>query len=464
MTQIVEDFEDTTYTVVITGSWERTNTTAYAGSWCLRSPANPRHNATYDATITVPPGATELVFWYRVSTEAGYDLFQVLVGGQVVLTDSGQSTWKQTAVINVTGQSTVTLRYSKDVSVSEGQDAVFVDDIVFTVPGPADTEPPTAPQNLRVTGKTAFTVDLEWDPASDNVAVTGYDVHRDGGLVSTVTGTTCTDQGLAPETTYTYTVAARDAAGNASPPSTPVTVTTNRFVPPPGVQVDPSTPPLVSGAADVLATQSFTAPAGSLLVACCAFGGNQHPTVANTGQPLTWVRRAALGPGDGGENTTATIYTALVPAAQTLTVTATSPTSGNTGALMVYVVTGVDSEPVGATGVASFYGETPWSPTLLSTTKSGSRVFLVASNWYSDTINTIDAAFTGVPFDTYWCSGIVAYQAIPTTTPGPVTVTLNNDLFGGIWRGNVAAIEVLPGEQPEEPAGPPPFHAWGIPL
>ncbi|MFJ9576949.1 discoidin domain-containing protein [Streptomyces sp. NPDC101191] len=93
--------------------------------------------------------------------------------------------------------------------------------------GPApDTQAPTAPGGLRVTGSTAGSVSLAWDAATDDVGVTGYDVHRGGTLVGTVTGTATTVTGLAPNTAYGFTVRARDAAGNISGASAAVTGTT----------------------------------------------------------------------------------------------------------------------------------------------------------------------------------------------------------------------------------------------
>jgi hypothetical protein len=68
------------------------------------------------------------------------------------------------------------------------------------------------------------TVSLNWDLSTDDTAVTGYRVTRNGAVLGTTTGTTFMDFGLAAGT-YTYTVAAFDAAGNTSAPSTSVSAT-----------------------------------------------------------------------------------------------------------------------------------------------------------------------------------------------------------------------------------------------
>ncbi|MEZ0076406.1 discoidin domain-containing protein [Planotetraspora sp. GP83] len=89
-----------------------------------------------------------------------------------------------------------------------------------------DTAPPSTPTGLTVTGTAATSASLTWNPATDNVGVTGYNVYRGGTLAGTVTGTSFTDTGLTASTTYTYTVKAKDAAGNLSPASNSATATT----------------------------------------------------------------------------------------------------------------------------------------------------------------------------------------------------------------------------------------------
>ncbi len=100
-------------------------------------------------------------------------------------------------------------------------------------PPPPDTQAPTVPGSLRVTATTSNSVSLAWNAATDNVGVTGYDVLRGGGSPTTVTGTSTTVGGLNPSTTYTFTVRARDAAGNLSGASNQVSATTPSGPPPP---------------------------------------------------------------------------------------------------------------------------------------------------------------------------------------------------------------------------------------
>lgn len=92
--------------------------------------------------------------------------------------------------------------------------------------GGGDTQAPTAPPNPRSTGSTANSVSLAWDAATDDVGVTGYDVYNGASLAASVGATSATVTGLAADTSYTFTIKARDAAGNTSPASAPVTART----------------------------------------------------------------------------------------------------------------------------------------------------------------------------------------------------------------------------------------------
>ncbi|GAA4906522.1 chitinase [Stackebrandtia albiflava] len=93
--------------------------------------------------------------------------------------------------------------------------------------GPGDdTEPPSAPGTPTVTGTTARTVSLQWTAATDNVGVTGYQVHVNGQAATETSGTTATLTGLTPDTSYQVTVRAVDAAGNLSPFSAAATART----------------------------------------------------------------------------------------------------------------------------------------------------------------------------------------------------------------------------------------------
>ena len=93
-------------------------------------------------------------------------------------------------------------------------------------PPPTDTQAPSTPTGLVVQSASASSLALAWNPATDNVGVTGYDVLRNGVTVATVTTVSATLTSLLCGTTYAFAVVAFDAAGNRSPQSVQVDVPT----------------------------------------------------------------------------------------------------------------------------------------------------------------------------------------------------------------------------------------------
>ncbi len=94
--------------------------------------------------------------------------------------------------------------------------------------GSVETSSPTTPTGLTATDIDAQTIDLSWTASTDNVGIAGYEIYRNGDLVKTIYGTTTsfTDSQLNSSTSYSYQVAAFDAAGNTSGESTSAAAST----------------------------------------------------------------------------------------------------------------------------------------------------------------------------------------------------------------------------------------------
>ena len=98
----------------------------------------------------------------------------------------------------------------------------------FTTENAADTEAPTAPENVAVTDVTTTTAKVTWSEATDNVGVVGYNVYLNEAKVNeTLITTTEYDlTALTEETNYSVKVTAVDAAENESGRSEAATFTT----------------------------------------------------------------------------------------------------------------------------------------------------------------------------------------------------------------------------------------------
>lgn len=108
---------------------------------------------------------------------------------------------------------------------------------------PHDRKAPTTPRNLRVTGVSAYSVSLAWEPSTDNVGVVRYVVCcSSGGRSQDLPAPASSgvfSAGVEPNRAQTVRIYAVDGANNWSQPSNFATATTTADTTPP-------TTPLVS--------------------------------------------------------------------------------------------------------------------------------------------------------------------------------------------------------------------------
>jgi len=185
-------------------------------------------------TITVTPTWTGTIY------SEGYSVW-IDYNKDGDFTDAGEQVWTQGATRNtpvsgtftvpnsaVSGTTTmrVSMKYNGVPTSCETFTYGEVEDYTVILIDPApDTTPPTAP-TLISSNITQTTVDLNWNGATDNVGVTGYDVYRDGSLIASTSNSTYQATGLTSGTTYIFTVRAKDAEGNVSVDSNTETITT----------------------------------------------------------------------------------------------------------------------------------------------------------------------------------------------------------------------------------------------
>jgi hypothetical protein len=177
-------------------------------------------------TVTVPtPSITSL------SPNSG------LVGASVTITGTNFGATKGSSTVKFNGTTATTTSWSATSIVAPVPTGATTGNVVVTVGGvasngvsftvQADTTPPTVPTGLSAVAASSSQINLSWNASTDNVGVTGYNVYRGGTLIGTSTTTAYSDTGLSASTTYTYTVAAFDAAGNISAQSASASATTS---------------------------------------------------------------------------------------------------------------------------------------------------------------------------------------------------------------------------------------------
>jgi chitodextrinase len=162
--------------------------------------------------------------------------------GTTISLNSGATYFLRLTAYNTGGNQSA---FNVDNSSADVQLSTFIANPVV------DTSSPTVPAGLHAVVISSTQINLSWTASTDNVGVTGYKIFRGGAQFSTTTATSFSNTGLTPSTTYTYTVAAYDAARNTSAQSTSTSAVTN---PPPFSDVSAPTVPGGFGATAVSAT------------------------------------------------------------------------------------------------------------------------------------------------------------------------------------------------------------------
>ena len=183
-----------------------------------------------NTAVSYAGGSTQTITWNVAGTTAnGVNCANV----DILISTNGGSTWSTLlAATPNDGTQAVTIPNTPGTQnriMIKGTNHIFFDvsNTNFTITaGTSDTIAPSTPTNLTASGTTQTSTNLSWTASTDNVGVTGYNVYRGTTLLTTVTGTTYTATGLTASTAYTFTVRARDAAGNLSAASNTANVTT----------------------------------------------------------------------------------------------------------------------------------------------------------------------------------------------------------------------------------------------
>ena len=259
-----------------------------------------------------------------------------------------------------------------------------------------DTQPPSAPQGLAVTGSSQTSISVSWNPSTDNVGVSGYDLYRNGTSIGTTSATSRTFSSLTCGTSYTLGVDAYDAAGNKSAASS-ITASTAAC---PDTQ-PPTTPTglLVTGSTATSISISWNA---------------SFDNVSVSGYD------AYLGSTLAGTTTTFTIYTfsgLTCGTSYTVAVDAFDPSGNKSGKASVTTSTAPcadttkPSTPTGltVTGSTSTSISLSWTASTDNVGVAGYQLSQNGSQVGSSTSTSY--SFTGLTCGTSYSLGVTAYDA-----------------------------------------------------
>jgi alpha-tubulin suppressor-like RCC1 family protein len=252
-------------------SWFGQAATTHDGLGAARSGAITDGQATTLSLTTTGPDT--LSFFWKVSSEAGYDHLRFSIDGIEKNKITGSVDWHQVSYVLPAGPHTLTWSYTKDLSGSTGADAGWVDQVVLT---PTILLTPPASTGLVAGGTTTLTAF-----ARDDTAVFQWYLGDTGDLSSPIPGATGASYTTPPLfATTSYWVRVTHVLGTADSPAATVSIIT-----PPLITAGPAPRSLTAGAPAVL---QVAASGGYLSYQWYigATGDTSHPISGATGPLL----------------------------------------------------------------------------------------------------------------------------------------------------------------------------------
>src|SRR5262245_738756 len=221
--------------VTVAGTYNATSTASSSGRWVMQMVAfkadagpdttPPSTPANLTASLT---SSTQVNLGWNASTDnvgvTGYQIERCQGAGcsifSLVTTVTGTS-YSNTGLSPSTSYS-----YRVRATDSAGNLSGFSNVATATTQGLPDTTPPSVPSDLTGSGASVSQINLTWTASTDNVAVAGYKIYRNGNQIGTSTIASFQDTALSAGTSYSYAVSAYDAAGNNSAQSASVNAST----------------------------------------------------------------------------------------------------------------------------------------------------------------------------------------------------------------------------------------------
>ena len=190
------------------------------------------HNVAPSAPANLGPrlsGTTADLTWTAGTDDVGVTGYKVSRNGAVLPgTPTGTTFADQGLAAGTYSYTVVAVDAAGNVSSASNSASVTVP--AAEEPPPTDTTPPTVPTDFTVVLRGSDNTELAWSVSTDNTAVAGYRVMRNGTILQATYLNPFYGDTRLPAGTYTYSVAAVDTAGNMSDWTAQISVT---VLPPP---------------------------------------------------------------------------------------------------------------------------------------------------------------------------------------------------------------------------------------
>ena len=281
-------------------------------------------------------------------------------------------------------------------------------DRLFTSTPTTDTTAPSVPAGLTAGTVTDTSVALTWTASTDNTGgsgLAGYDIYRGTTKVGSSTTASYTDTGLTASTAYSYTVRAKDVAGNVSAASSALAVTTKA-----GTTTDTTAPTVPTGLTagtvtdtSVALTWTASTDAGSGVAGYDIYrgttkvGSSTTASYTDTGLTASTAYSYTVRAKDNAGNVSAASSALAVTTKAATTTDTTAPTvptglAGTTTETSATITWTASTDNTGGSGVAGYDVYRGTTKVGSSTTSSYTDTGLTASTAYSYTVRAKDVA------------------------------------------------------------------------
>jgi thioredoxin 1 len=151
---LVEDFETNDFSKFAWSSygeqnWDTTRSERHSGFFSARSGSiEDGESTTLEVSLDCVSG--DITFYRKVSSEGNCDYLKFYIDGDEKRRWSGEEDWSEVSFAVNEGTRTFEWTYSKDSSISEGEDTAWIDDIVFPIGLYSHRPQPDQPQPAGV--------------------------------------------------------------------------------------------------------------------------------------------------------------------------------------------------------------------------------------------------------------------------------------------------------------------------